>query len=443
MFKMTEFAKRRKSLMQKLGEKSIVIVPSAKELLRNGDAVYPFRQNSDFFYLTGFNEPDAVLVLTPHRTEGEYILFNRLRDREREIWDGPRAGQEGACSDYLADQSFPISKFEELLPELVAGRNAIHYPLGANASFDRKIMEAINHVKTKIRGGINAPAMIMDLEPSLHEMRLFKSKSEIEVMQKAVDITTAGHLRAMAACKPGLYEFELEAELIAAFKRLGGDGHAYNPIVGTGRNSCILHYNANCAQIVDGDMVLIDAGAEYQNYAADVTRTFPANGNFRSEQREIYELVLAAQLTAIKTIKPGASWMAPQNAIVKIITQGLIDLGLLKGNCSTLIEKQAYFPFYMHRSGHWLGMDVHDVGQYTVDKKWRTLEPGMVLTIEPGIYISEDLKGVPKRWHHIGVRIEDDVLVTEKGHHVMSQAIPKKISDIEAVMRQDSASIKR
>lgn len=434
MIKMNEYAKRRKQLMQSIGADGLVILPAAAELKRNGDAVFPFRQNSDFYYLTGFNEPDAVLVLAPKRKNGEYILFNRARNRDFEIWDGPRAGQEGAKKEFLADESFNINEFETILPELLVGRDTVHYSLGLNKTFDHVVIEAVNKVRNKIRAGLHFPSKIVDIAPTLHEMRLLKSPAEIDMMQKAVDISEKAHLRAMKTCRPGMYEYELEAELLYEFHKNGARFSAYNSIVGAGPNSCVLHYINNNQKINNGDLVLIDAGAEYQNYASDITRTFPANGRFSGEQRAIYDLVLEAQLAAIKSVKPGASWTAAQQVVVKIITQGLIDLGIIKGNLSDLIEKQAYFPFYMHRSGHWLGLDVHDAGRYTLGNKWRSLQPGMVLTVEPGIYISADLPSVHKRWHNIGVRIEDNVLVTQKGHEVLSHKIPKKSADIEALM---------
>jgi len=434
MIKMTEYAKRRKELMQKIGPNGIVILPAAPESSRNGDAFYAYRQNSDFYYLTGFEEPEAVLVLAPKRKEGEFILFNRVRDRTREIWDGPRAGQEGARKDFLADQAFPISELNDMLPDLFAGRESIHYTLGVTREFDKTLLNSVNQVRAKIRSGMQSPIAFVDIGPSLHEMRLFKSAAEAAVMQKAVDITAKAHIRAMQTCKPGMHEYQLEAELMYEFQRNGARFPAYNSIVGAGRNSCILHYVNNNNQIADGDLVLIDAGCEYYNYASDITRTFPANGRFSAEQRAIYELVLESQLAAIKAVKPGAGWTAPQTVIVKIITQGLMDLGILKGKLDDLIEKEAYFPFYMHRSGHWLGLDVHDVGRYRINNKWRTMQPGMVMTVEPGIYISADIPGVHKRWHNIGVRIEDDVLVTEDGRNNLSQNIPKSIADIEAIM---------
>ena len=431
---MSEYAKRRDLLMKKIGDKGIVILPAAKEFLRNGDAFYPYRQNSDFYYLTGFDEPEAVMVLAPNREAGDYILFNRVRDRDKEIWDGPRAGQEGACKDYLADQAFPIKDFERMLPELLNGRETIHYPISVNKHFDKILSESMNALRTKIRAGTQAPIAYVDISPSIHEMRLFKSPTEIQVMQKAIDITAKAHIRAMEVCEPGMNEYQLEAEIMYEFQRQGARYPAYSSIIGAGRNTCILHYINNNQVIADGDLVLIDAGAEYQNYAADITRTFPANARFTAEQRAIYELVLEAQLAAIKMIKPGVSWMAAQEVIIKIITQGLIDLKILQGHLDQLIEQQAYLPFYMHKSGHWLGLDVHDAGRYKVGEKWRNLEAGMTLTVEPGIYISADIPGVDKRWHHIGVRIEDDVLVTDKGHEVLSQQIPKKITEIEAIM---------
>jgi len=395
---MSEYGYRRKKIMQAIGEKGILILSSAPEVYRNGDALYPYRQNSDFYYLTGFEEPESILVLAPSRKEGEFILFNRVQDKDKEIWDGPRAGQAGAIKSFHADQAFPFSEFSAMLPALLAGREA------------------------------------MDITLLLHEMRLLKSEAEIAVMQKAVDITDSAHRRAMQTCKPNLYEYELEAEIMYEFQRQGARYPAYASIVGAGRNSCILHYVNNQQKMADGDLVLVDAGCEYQYYASDITRTFPVNGKFSGEQRAIYELVLASQLAAIQTIKPQSSWQAAQDVIVKIITQGLIDLRILKGDLTSLIEKQAYLPFYMHKSGHWLGLDVHDVGLYHVNGKPRPLEANMVLTVEPGIYISGDIEGVDKRWHHIGVRIEDDVWVTDTGCKVLSANIPKTISDIESIM---------
>lgn len=434
MIKMTEYAKRRKALMRQIDSSEIIIMPAANEVPRNADAVYPYRQNSDFYYLTGFNEPEAVMVLAPKRKEGEYILFNRVRDRDREIWDGPRAGQQGARREFLADQSFPVEELEFMLPLLLEGRSAIHYPMGLSRAFDELIMRAVNRARAHIRSGVEFPAALYDTAPTVQEMRVFKSTDEIAVMRRAAEISARAHVRAMRACKPGMYEYELEAELMHEFIKHGARYPAYSSIVGSGRNSCILHYVANDRKIHVNDMVLIDAGCEYQNYASDITRTFPASGKFSGEQRAIYDLVLESQLAALKTVKPGVVWTTQQEVVVKVLTQGLIDLGILKGRCDSLIEQKAYLPFYMHRSGHFLGLDVHDCGRYRIHHKWRKLAPGMVFTIEPGLYISADIKGVHKRWHNIGVRIEDDVVVTSKGYDILSQDAPKTADDIEALM---------
>jgi Xaa-Pro aminopeptidase len=436
MIKMTEYAKRRKALMQKIGPTGIVIFPSAKEVVRNGDAAYPYRQDSDFYYLTGFTEPDSIFVLAPKRKEGEYILFNRVRDPDHEVWDGPRAGQAGARKHFLANQAFPISEFETMLPELLAERKTIYYPIGRAKDFDTQVLKAVNALRDKIRRGIQSPMAFVDVSPLIHEMRLFKSPAEIAMMKNAVDITAVAHIGAMQFCEPGMNECELDAVLSYEFKRQGAPHTAYGSIVASGKNACVLHYVKNDKKIANGDLVLIDAGAEYENYAADITRTFPANGHFNQEQRAVYNIVLKAQLAGIKAIKPGVLCAKVQRVITKVITQGLIELGILKGKLSALIEKKAFLPFYMHGSGHWLGLDVHDAGSYKINGKWRALKPGMVLTVEPGIYISANIPGVHQRWHNIGVRIEDDVLVTKKGCEVLSRNIPKTIADIEAVMRK-------
>jgi Xaa-Pro aminopeptidase len=436
MIKMSEYAKRRKQLLQKIGPKGIAILTSAPVFYRNSDSDHAFRQQSDLYYLTGFCEPDSVAILVPKRKEGEFILFNRVRDRDKEIWDGLRAGQEGARKDFGAEQAFPFSDLEKMLPELLEKREQIHYPIGLDKKFDKIILGAMNKVRGKIRNGMQSPLSVVDVTETIHEMRLIKSPAEIELMRKAAQISAAAHVRAMKFCKPGVTEYQLEAEIMHEFQSNGARYAAYNCIIGSGANSCILHYTNNDQVIKKNDVVLIDAGAEYKLYAADITRTFPASGRFSDEQRAIYELVLKSQLAGIKAVKPGASWPSVQDVIVKIITAGLVELGLLKGDVKDLIEKQAYFPFYMHKSGHWLGLDVHDVGRYKIDGKWRTLQPGMVLTVEPGIYISADLPGVHKRWHNIGVRIEDDVLVTATGNDVLSRDVPKSVKEIEALMLQ-------
>lgn len=435
MINMAEYAKRRNALMRSVGKTGIIILPAAPEAYRNGDYTYPYRQQSDFYYLTGFEEPEAVMVLLPKRKNGEYILFNRVRDRMEEIWNGYRAGQAGACKDYGADEAFPIAELEKRLPELLEGRDTVHYTLGLNKTFDDILLRAMNKIRGKIRAGIQPPLRFVDVDATIHEMRLIKSPAEIALMRKAAEISAGAHKRAIESCKPGMNEYVLDAELTHEFQRHGARFAAYTSIVGSGANSCILHYNQNNQTIKNGSMVLIDAGCEYHNYASDITRTFPANGKFSQEQRAIYEIVLAAQLAAIKIIRPGVRWDAMQQVIVKVITQGLLDLGILKGKLFDLIDKKAYFDYYMHKSGHWLGLDVHDVGRYKIDGEWRPLQPGMVLTVEPGIYISAD-SSAPKRWHNIGVRIEDDVLVTKTGHDILSHGAPKSIADIEAMMHQ-------
>jgi Xaa-Pro aminopeptidase len=434
MIKMSEYAKRRKQLMQKIGPNAIAILPAAPIARRNGDYDYPYRQQSDFYYLTGFEEPEAVLILAPKRKAGEFILFNRARNRDQEIWEGHRAGQSGACDTFGASESFVITELEKKLPDLLEGREEIHYCLGIDKAFDKMMLGAVNKIRGKIRNGMQSPVAFVDISHSIHEMRLIKSTAEINLMRQAAEISAQAHIRAMQICKPGINEYQLEAELTYEFQRRGARYPAYTPIVGGGTNSCTLHYVNNNQEITDNSLVLIDAGAEYQYYAADITRTFPANGRFSAEQRAVYEIVLAAQLAGIKAIRPGASWQAAQNIILKVMTQGLVDLGILKGQVNELIEKQAYLPFYMHKSGHWLGLDVHDAGRYKIDGKWRTLEAGMVLTVEPGLYISADTPGVAKRWQNIGIRIEDDVLVTLTGNEVLSRSVPKEIHDIEKLM---------
>lgn len=434
MLKMTDFAKRRKQLAQKIGSNGIVILSASTIAIRNHYHEFPFRQNSDFYYLTGFEEPEAILVIAPKRKGGEFILFNRVRDREKEIWDGYRAGQEGARKIFGADEAFPIDQVTRVLPELLEGREEVHCILGVDAALDELILNSVNTLHGKIRQGVQAPIRFSDIRPTLHEMRLIKSPGEIALMRTAAEIAAKGHVRAMQKCRPGMFEYQLEAELTYEFQQHGARHHAYTPIVGSGANSCILHYVSNNQKIKNGDMVLIDAGAEYQCYASDVTRSFPANGRFSAEQRAVYEIVLAAQLAGVKAVRPGTPWNAIEALTVKMLTQGLKDIGLLKGSVDGLIEQKAYSKFYMHRVGHWLGLDTHDAGRYKVGDKWRKLAPGMVRTIEPGIYISADIPGVAKRWHNIGIRIEDDVLVTSKGNEVLSRHVPKSIDEIEALM---------
>ena len=431
----SEFKKRQKKLLKSLGKGCAAILPTAKEKTRNRDADYPFRPDSDFYYLTGFKEPEAVAVFIPGRKQGSYVLFCRESDPLMEIWNGRRAGVKGAKDLYKADEVFAISQLDEILPTLLENIERVYYSIGYDESFDKKLMEWVNQVRRKARIGILAPQEFHSLDHIIHEMRLRKSSAEIKTMRNAAKISAKAHIKAMQACKPGIREHAVEAELNHTFTAHGCPP-AYTSIVGGGENGCILHYTENDAELQDGHLLLIDAGAELDCYASDITRTFPVNGKFNPEQEIIYEIVLAAQIAAIKKVKPGNHWNQPHEAAVKVLTQGLLDIGLLKGNLKTLIENQAYNKFYMHRTGHWLGMDVHDVGDYKINGKWRKLEPGMVLTVEPGLYIAANSKGVAKKWWDIGIRIEDDVLVTKNGFDVLSKDTPKTVDEIETLMQK-------
>ena len=434
MITQQEYQERRKKLAQYLPEGSIAVISAAHEALRNGDAHYRFRQDSNFYYLTGFNEPDALLVLIAG-TEEHSILFSRPRNPAEEQWTGKRLGQEGALADLGMQQAFPVSSIAEELPKLLGGKSAIYYAVARNPELEKIIMNALMAVKGQVRRGVKAPESLCDLEPILGEMRLFKSEAELDLMRQAARISVEAHMQAMRHCKWLEDEYQLEAELIYEFARQGCRSVAYDPIVGGGENACVLHYTDNNQPLNPGDLVLIDAGGEYENYAADITRTFPVNGTFSSEQKSIYELVLKSQKAGIAAVKPGAPWNAVQQTIVHILTTGLCELGILKGNVDELIAQEAYRPFYMHNSGHWLGLDVHDSGVYKINGEWRLLEPGMVLTVEPGLYISSHMPGVDKRWWGIGVRIEDDVVVTSNGHEVLTAALPVDVDEIEALMR--------
>ena len=431
-----EFARRRRDLMALMEPHSIAILPSSEIRTRNRDNTYPFRQDSDFYYLSGFSEPESVLVLAPGRRHGEFLLFCRERDRARELWDGYRAGPEGACARFGADDAFPIGDIDDILPGLIEGRERVYYAMGRQAEFDRRLMGWINKIRAKARSGAHPPGEFLDLDHVLHELRVYKSTDEIKVMQRAGAISAEAHARAMRACRPGMHEYQLEAELLHEFAIQGARSPAYSSIVGGGRNGCILHYVENDARLRDGELVLIDAGCEFEHYASDVTRTFPVNGCFNAAQRALYEIVLEAQLAAIRAVKPGNHWNQPHEITVRVITAGLRDLGLLDGELNELVDLEAFRPFYMHRAGHWLGLDVHDVGDYKVADEWRVLEPGMVLTIEPGIYISPDDPSVAKKWRGIGIRIEDDVVVTRGGRQVLSDAAPKAVADIEQLMAE-------
>ncbi len=429
-----EFTRRRKQLMAMMEDNSIAILPAAPERTRSRDTEYSFRQDSDFYYLSGFAEPESVLVLIPGREHGEYVLFCREKDREKEIWNGYRAGPEGVCAQYGADDAFPIDDIDDILPGLIEGRERVYYGMGKDADFDHQVMVWINAIRAQVRTGAIPPGEFLDLDHLLHDMRLYKSAAEGRILKRAGEISAEAHARAMRACKPGVYEYQLEAEIHHEFAINGARFPAYNTIVGGGDNGCILHYVDNSDALKDGDLVLIDAGCELDYYAADITRTFPVNGKFSKEQRVLYELTLKAQQAAIDAIKPGRHWNEPHEASVQVITEGLVELGLLLGDVPDLIESEAYKEFYMHRIGHWLGMDVHDVGDYRVGGEWRVLEPGMCMTVEPGIYVAPDNAGVDAKWRGIGIRIEDDVLITKEGCDVLTADVPKTVEDIEALM---------
>ncbi|MEJ1297535.1 MAG: Xaa-Pro aminopeptidase [Candidatus Sedimenticola sp. (ex Thyasira tokunagai)] len=429
-----EFKRRRRQLMRMMGEGSIAILPSAPVARRNRDVDYSYRPDSDFYYITGFSEPYSVAVLIPGREHAEYVLFCRERDPEKEVWDGTRAGQEGAQIIYGADDSFPIGDLNDILPRMLEQCERVFYAMGCNPELDKQMSEWINGIRTHSRAGSHGPLEFIALDHYLHDMRLYKSRSEISAMRKAAQISSRAHKRAMKFCRPGLMEWQLEAEINYECAKAGALHQAYPAIVGGGANGCVLHYIENSDDLKEGELLLIDAGCEYQLYASDITRTFPISGTFSPEQRALYELVLAAQYAAIEKVRPGNHWNDPHEAAVKVITKGLVELGILKGRVPTLIKNEGYKKYYMHRTGHWLGMDVHDVGDYKIDGEWRLLEPGMALTIEPGLYIPAGSKGVAKKWWNIGIRIEDDLVVTKEGYDILSKNAPKTVAEIEALM---------
>lgn len=433
--KQSEFKKRRKQLMQRIGKGNIALLGSSAIKIRNRDVHYPFRQDSDFYYLTGFSEPDAMAVFIPGREQGEYILFCREFDETKALWEGDHAGLEGATGHYQADDAFPIDDLDEILPGMLENKHKVFYPMGRDSDLDHRLLDWINHIKGQSRSGIVAPGELVSLEHILHEMRLFKSQEEIKLMRRAAEVSAQGHVRAMQSCKAGMYEYQIEADLAHHFMQQGLRSVAYPSIVAGGKNACVLHYTENSEKLKNGDLLLIDAGAECDHYAADITRTFPVSGRFTEPQKQLYQLVLDAQSAAIEQIKPGTPWHYAHDASVETLTKGLVNLGLLEGKVKTLIKKEKFKQFYMHRIGHWLGMDVHDVGDYKVDQKWRLLEPGMVLTIEPGLYVPADCKTVDEKWRGIGIRIEDDLLVTEHGYEILTANVPKTIIEIETLMQ--------
>jgi Xaa-Pro aminopeptidase len=424
---------RREELMKRIGG-GAAIFPAAPTAIRNNDVEHEYRQDTDFYYLTGFQEPNAVAVLTPDHPDHRFVLFVQPKDREREVWTGWCAGEEGARRDYGADAAFTIDKLDEELPKLVGKADRIYYRFGSDPTFDERLVGFMRRFqRERQRNGVG-PTSVIDPAELLHEMRLIKTGDDLQLLRRAVDISCEGHMSALRALRPGMYEYEIEAVLRYVFRKNGSPRHGYAPIVASGANATVLHYTANDRRIEDGELLLIDAGAEFGYFTGDVTRTFPAGGSFTEAQAEVYKTVLDAQTEAIKALRPGATFIEPHDRAVRVLVEGLIRMGLLEGEADKLIEEGEYKKFYMHRTSHWLGMDVHDAGPYKVADEWRRLEPGMVLTVEPGLYIAEDLEGVPPRYRGIGVRIEDDVLVTEGGNEVLSARVPKTIEEIEGVM---------
>jgi len=429
------FKPRREALMQALGG-GVAIFPANPERRRTADLDYPYRQHSDFFYLTGYTEPDSVLVLMPDHPDYRMVLFVRPRDPEMETWNGRRAGIEGAIRDFGADAAFPIDQIDQILPRYLEGQTRLHYRMGEHGAFDERVLGWVNAARRKARSGVGAPTEILDPSRVLHEMRLFKSDEELDLMRRSAEIAAAGHVAAMQVCRPGGHEYELEATLLHAFRMAGAMGPAYGCIVGSGENGCILHYHENEAPLRDGDLVLIDAGAEYRHYASDITRTFPVNGRFTDTQRAVYQVVLDAQKAAIEVIRPGRTFQDVHDVALRVLVEGLVSLGILEGRVEDLIEDGAYRPFYMHKTSHWIGIDVHDVGAYKQGNAWRKLEPGMVLTVEPGLYFARGGPEAARAFEGIGIRIEDDVVVTAEGHEVLTHGVPKDIAAIEHLMGQ-------
>ena len=427
------FLARRKRLLKAISD-GVAIVPTAPEVIRNRDAHHPYRFDSYFWYLTGFPEPEAVVVLVGGQRP-KSILFCREKHEEREIWDGYRYGPKAAKAAFGFDAAYSIEQLDKKLPELLVDRDTLWHAIGHDAAWDARIAKALNAVRAQTRAGKRAPRAIHDLRAELDAMRLVKDAAELTIMQRAADIASAGHARAMRACRPGMAEYELEAELTYEFRKRGADAHAYTPIVAGGANACVLHYVENNKLLNDNTLVLIDAGCEVEGYAADITRSFPVNGRFNAAQKDVYEIVLAAQEAAFAATAPGRHFMEAHDAAVRVLTQGLIDLKLLAGDLDNLIEKGDYKRFYMHRTGHWLGLDVHDAGEYKVGEQWTTLQPGMTITVEPGLYI-RPADGIPPALAGIGIRIEDDVRVTATGCDIYTSA-PKTIAEIEEVMRRD------
>ena len=434
---MTSYEGRRNLFAQALAG-GVAVVPAARHATRNADTEYEYRQNSDFFYLTGFTEPEAVLVLAPGRAGEKSVLFLRARDRAQEIWTGRRLGIEGALAELGVDAAYPIEELAERLPGLIVGSPTLYYQLGLDEPLDRVLLAAVKEARHRVRRGGVAPLSFVDPGTVLHEMRLHKTPDEVEVMRRAAAATLAGHEAGMRATRPGLWEYELEAVIEYQYRLAGANDLAYPSIVAGGANATILHYNTNRDRLKAGDLVLVDSGAEADLYASDVTRTWPVNGRFSAEQRALYDIVLAAQKAGIEQVRPGRSYNAYHEAAVRVLTEGLIDVGLLAGSVDELIENKKFADFYPHRTGHWIGLDVHDVGLYKTDAdEYRALEPGMVMTVEPGLYVQADLE-VPERWKGIGIRIEDDVLCTNGDPDVITAAIPKEAAELEAIVGSET-----
>ncbi|MDB3880994.1 Xaa-Pro aminopeptidase [Gammaproteobacteria bacterium] len=429
------FSERRDLLADKVLEDSAIIVSAASVKSRISDTEYSYRQDSNFYYLSGYEEPESLILIRPNQDKERFVIFCRDRDPLREQWDGFRTGQEGVIQDYGADAAYSINSIDEIMPKLLEGAKNIYFSMSAPCGVDAKISSWVEDIRKNTRSGAEPPQNLLSLDSILHEMRLIKESDEMDLMKKAANITTEAHIRAMQSVRPGMYEYQLEAEYLYAFNKNGARSPAYNSIVGGGNNSCILHYVENNAELKDGDLVLVDAGCEYQYYASDVTRTFPVNGKFSPEQREIYSIVLEAHKQSMEQAKPGNKWNLMHEKSVEVIVEGLLSIGLLQGSRDEIIDKGEYSKFYMHRIGHWLGMDVHDVGSYKQDGDWRPLEEGMVMTVEPGIYILDSMEGVDDKWKGIGVRIEDDIAITESGFEILTPDVPRTIEEVEQTVQ--------
>ena len=432
----SEYRVRRNRVISSMESNSLAILPAAPSQLRNRDTEYPFRQNSDFFYLTGLEEPEAILVLISNRSGGEAILFLKDRDPNQELWTGESLGIENATTTIGIEEVYPIDALHSTLPELLTGVDRIYVTLGEYSDFDQQFLSMINDIRLIESGGASAPETLVSFKKILHEQRLYKSNSEIGLMQRAADITTKAHLRAFERCQPGISETQLEAELIYEFMRHDARFAAYPSIVGSGKNACVMHYVRNDSILVDGELVLIDAGCEFHNYASDITRTIPINGRYSPEQKAIYEIVLDAQNRAIDSATVGSNFNTPHEIATEVLAQGLLDLGLLQGSLDEVLEEESFKRFTLHRTSHWLGLDVHDVGDYRIRGDWRPLEENMILTVEPGIYIpnTENYADIEERWRGIGIRIEDDVLIEKQGNRILSATLPKELEAIEALM---------